>query len=49
LKPERWGTPLVQEKYEEEKSCDRGNSSSSGSGSGGGGGGGGSNNNLLTG
>jgi len=23
LKPERWGSPLVQEKYQEEKSCDR--------------------------
>ena len=24
LKPERWGSPLVQEKYREEKACDRG-------------------------
>jgi len=23
LKPERWGSPLVQEKYQEEKSCDK--------------------------
>jgi len=23
LKPERWGSPLVQEKYEEEKACDK--------------------------
>ena len=23
LKPERWGSPLVQEKYREEKACDR--------------------------
>jgi hypothetical protein len=23
LKPERWGSPLVQEKYQEEKACDR--------------------------
>jgi len=23
LKPERWGSPLVQEKYQEEKVCDR--------------------------
>jgi len=22
LKPERWGLPLVQEKYQEEKACD---------------------------
>jgi len=22
LKPERWGSPLVQEKYQEEKACD---------------------------
>jgi hypothetical protein len=25
LKPERWGSPLVQEKYEEEKACDKRN------------------------
>jgi len=23
LKPERWGSPLVQEKYREEKACDK--------------------------
>jgi len=23
LKPERWGSPLVQEKYQEEKACDK--------------------------
>ena len=23
LKPERWGSPLVQEKYQEEKTCDK--------------------------
>jgi len=23
LKPERWGTPLVQEKYQKEKACDK--------------------------
>jgi len=23
LKPERWGSPLVQEKYQEEKYCDK--------------------------
>ena len=23
LKPERWGPPLVQEKYQEEKACDK--------------------------
>jgi len=23
LKPERWGTELVQEKYREEKACDK--------------------------
>jgi len=23
LKPEQWGTPLVQEKYQEEKACDK--------------------------
>jgi len=23
LKPERWGSPLVQEKYHEEKACDK--------------------------
>jgi len=23
LKPEQWGSPLVQEKYQEEKSCDK--------------------------
>jgi len=23
LKRERWGSPLVQEKYQEEKSCDK--------------------------
>jgi hypothetical protein len=23
LKPERWGLPLVQEKYQEEKACDK--------------------------
>jgi len=23
LKPERWGIPLVQEKYQEEKACDK--------------------------
>ena len=23
MKPERWGSPLVQEKYQEEKACDR--------------------------
>ena len=23
LKPERWGSPLVQEKYKEEKACDK--------------------------
>jgi hypothetical protein len=23
LKPERWGSPLVQEKYQEEKVCDK--------------------------
>jgi len=23
LKPEQWGSPLVQEKYREEKACDR--------------------------
>ena len=23
LKPERWGSPMVQEKYREEKACDR--------------------------
>jgi len=25
LKPERWGSPLVQEKYQEEKACDKRN------------------------
>jgi len=24
LKPERWGSPLVQEKYQEERACDKG-------------------------
>jgi len=23
LKPQRWGSPLVQEKYQEEKACDK--------------------------
>jgi len=23
LKPEQWGSPLVQEKYQEEKACDK--------------------------
>jgi len=23
LKPDRWGSPLVQEKYQEEKACDK--------------------------
>ena len=23
LKPERWGSPLVQEKYQEERACDK--------------------------
>jgi hypothetical protein len=23
LKPERWGSPLVQEKYQEENACDK--------------------------
>jgi hypothetical protein len=23
LKPERWGSPLVQEKYQEEETCDK--------------------------
>jgi len=23
LKPERWGSPLVQEKFQEEKACDK--------------------------
>jgi len=23
LKPERWGSPLVQEKYQEEKACEK--------------------------
>jgi len=23
LKPERWGSPLFQEKYQEEKACDK--------------------------
>jgi len=23
LKPERWGSPLVQEKYQKEKACDK--------------------------
>jgi len=23
LKPERWGSPFVQEKYQEEKACDK--------------------------
>jgi len=23
VKPERWGSPLVQEKYREEKACDK--------------------------
>jgi hypothetical protein len=23
LKPERWGSPLVQEKYQDEKACDK--------------------------
>jgi hypothetical protein len=23
LKPERWGWPLVQEKFQEEKACDK--------------------------
>ena len=23
LKPERWGSPLIQKKYREEKACDR--------------------------
>ena len=23
MKPERWGSPLVQEKYQEEKACDK--------------------------
>jgi len=23
LKPEKWGLPLVQEKYQEEKACDK--------------------------
>jgi hypothetical protein len=23
LKPERWGSPLVQEMYQEEKACDK--------------------------
>jgi len=23
LKPEQWGSPLVQEKYREEKACDK--------------------------
>jgi hypothetical protein len=23
LKPERWGSPLVQEKYQGEKTCDK--------------------------
>ena len=23
MKPEQWGTPLVQEKYQEEKACDK--------------------------
>jgi hypothetical protein len=23
LKPERWGSPLVQKKYQEEKACDK--------------------------
>jgi len=23
LKPERWGSPLVQEKYQEQKACDK--------------------------
>jgi hypothetical protein len=23
LKPERWGSPLVQETYQEEKACDK--------------------------
>jgi len=23
LKPEKWGSPLVQEKYQEEKACDK--------------------------
>jgi hypothetical protein len=23
LKPERWGSPLVQEKYQEGKACDK--------------------------
>jgi len=23
LKPEQWGSPLVQEKYQEEKVCDK--------------------------
>ena len=23
LKPEEWGSPLVQEKYQEEKACDK--------------------------
>ena len=23
MKPERWGSPLVQEKYQEEKPCDK--------------------------
>jgi len=23
LKPERWGSPLVQEKYQEENTCDK--------------------------
>jgi len=23
LKPERWGSPLVQGKYQEEKACDK--------------------------
>jgi hypothetical protein len=25
LKPERWGSPLVQEKYKEEKDCNKRN------------------------
>jgi len=23
LKPERWGSPLIQEKYQAEKACDK--------------------------
>ena len=23
MKPEQWGSPLVQEKYQEEKACDK--------------------------